>query len=114
MGERAEGEVFRVRWLVPAVRAIFAEVGDVTALEPLEVVFHVDDEDITLELVDGRVEARLGGSGAAHVAVTCDPQAAVGILTGRVALADAAATVSGEDEAVARFHDLVSRVEAGG
>src|SRR6266436_4407818 len=65
LADADEPDEVRSRWLVPAARAMFADV-DVSDAEPLEVAFDIDDEPITLSVEHGRLHAELHLDAAAR------------------------------------------------
>jgi DNA-binding HxlR family transcriptional regulator len=115
MGEREETDEYRTRWIVPAVRAIFSPV-DAHDLDPLLVVFAVDDESITVRIEAGRVRADLGAAATPDLQVTGDSGTAFGILIGGLALDETsrsgAARIVGDGRARARFQRLLDRARS--
>ena len=101
----------RARWLVPAVRTMFADL-DVGDAEPLEVELELDDEPITLSVEGGQLHAELGTARQPDVRIATDGPTAVAILRGQLRL-DAAtrqrgAQITGSRTARARLARLVA------
>jgi len=101
----------RARWLVPAVRTMFADV-DVGDVEPLEVALDLEDEPIKLSVENGQLHAELGTARQPDVRIACDGPTAVAILRGQLHL-DAAtrhsrAQINGSRTARARLARLVA------
>ena len=101
----------RARWLVPAVRTMFADIV-VADIDALEVALDLDDEPITLSVESGQLHAELGTARNPDVRIACDGPTAVAILRGQLHL-DAAtrqhrAQIKGTRTARARLARLVN------
>src|SRR5260370_7871316 len=83
LADADETDEVRSRWLVPAVRAMFADV-DVSDADPLEVALDIDDEPITLSLQHGQLHAELGAAPHPDVRIACDGPTAAAILPGHL------------------------------
>jgi DNA-binding HxlR family transcriptional regulator len=111
LADADDTDAVRARWLVPAVRTMFADV-DVGDVEPLEVALDLDDEPITLSVENGQLLAELGTPRQPDVRIACDGPTAVAILRGQLHL-DAVtrqrrAQINGSRTARARLARLVA------
>src|SRR5438552_13258392 len=100
----------RARWLVPAVRTMFADIV-VADIDALEVALDLDDEPITLSVESGQLHAELGTARNPDVRIACDGPTAVAILRGQLHL-DAAtrqhrAQIKGTRTARARLARII-------
>ena len=110
LADAHETDEVRSHWLVPAARAMFADV-DVSDADPLEVALDIDDEPITLSLQHGQLHAELGTAPHPDVRIACDGPTAAAILSGQLHL-DAAtrqnrAQINGTRTARARLARLI-------
>ena len=113
LADADETDEVRSRWLVPAVRAMFADVDvDVSDADPLEVAIDIDDEPITLSLQHGQLHAELATAPHPDIRIACDGPTAAAILRGQLHL-DAAtrqdrAQINGTRTARARLARLIN------
>ena len=111
LADAADTDEVRARWIVPAVRMMFADV-DVGDVEPLEVALDLDDEPITLSVENGQLHAELSTARQPDVRIACDGPTAVAILRGQLHLEAASrqrrAQINGSRTARARLARLVA------
>jgi DNA-binding HxlR family transcriptional regulator len=110
LADADETDEVRSHWLVPAARAMFADV-DLSNADPLEVALDIDDEPITLSVEHGQLRAELGSAPDPDVRIACDAPTAAAILRGQLHL-DAAtrqkrARIDGTRTARARLARLI-------
>ncbi|MFW6694653.1 winged helix-turn-helix transcriptional regulator [Streptomyces sp. MAR4 CNX-425] len=88
MDRMAPGDAFRGHWLAHPVAALFPGVD--AARPELTVEVRCDDEPMTLRSAAGRVTMEPGRAAAPDLVLTGPPDAAVGLLAGRIDPAEAA------------------------
>jgi DNA-binding HxlR family transcriptional regulator len=105
MAAPADNDAFRTYWLAYPVTLYFGErPGDGSNIS-IEV--RIDDESITIETVDGKLNIRPGAADDPELILSGHPQLIVGTLTGKLPLAAAEArglTYEGDPVALGRLH----------
>jgi DNA-binding HxlR family transcriptional regulator len=110
MGEGIGDEAFRSHWLALPLEV---HLGDrVPEAPPLTIGIHAGEEDLVVELGDGRVQSRAWADETADVTLTGSPRLVSGVLIGLVDLDDArkrGLKVEGDVRALRRILDDSTR-----
>lgn len=89
MLEPADEDTFRSRWLELPVELFLTDAAPDSP--PVTIELRTGDEPMLIETVDGSVRARPGAAEEPDLVLSGEPQLVVGLLSGRLALADARA-----------------------
>jgi DNA-binding HxlR family transcriptional regulator len=89
MLEPADADTFRSRWLELPVELFLTDAAPDSP--PVTIELRTGDEPMLIETVDGSVRARPGAAEEPDLVLSGEPQLVVGLLSGRLALADARA-----------------------
>lgn len=89
LAKRAADEAFRSHWLALPAKAHMKDRKPDRPPVTLEV--RAGDEPLVIEAVDGTVRTRVGSASSPDAVLTGPPELVVGVLTGRLDLADAPA-----------------------
>ena len=89
LAEPADEDAYRGHWLaLPTNLHLSDQAPDEP---PVTIELRIGEEAVTVETVDGSVRTRLGPAETPDLILTGPPQLVVGVLTGRLTLADAQA-----------------------
>jgi DNA-binding HxlR family transcriptional regulator len=89
MLEPADDDAFRSHWLALPVEMFLTDHAP--DRPPVTIELRTGEEPMTIETVDGAVRARAGSVDEPDLVLSGTPQLVVGLLSGRLALADARA-----------------------
>ena len=95
MAEPPGGDAFRSHWLALPVELFLKD--QTPDGPPVTIELRIGDETATVEAIDGRVRARRGSAEDPDLILTGDPQAVLGVLTGRLDLGTAKARGLGHE-----------------
>ncbi|MFI2352478.1 winged helix-turn-helix transcriptional regulator [Streptomyces sp. NPDC019443] len=108
MGSRKPGETFRAEWLVLALRAVLPAPAPTGVTGTCE--FRTDGMTVTVTVRSGRTEVVAGGAARPDAVLTCAPEHALGVASGRYpleqALRDQHVTATGNSQTVIAFAHL--------
>jgi DNA-binding HxlR family transcriptional regulator len=89
MGPRAEGEAFRSHWISTPIGILFPGVD--ASRPELTIEVRSGDQPMTIRSEGGRVEVEPGQASAPDLVLTGPPDVVIGLLTGRIEIAEARA-----------------------
>lgn len=96
LAKRAASEAFRSHWLaLPAKAHMKDRKPD---RPPITLEVRAGDEPLVIETVDGTVRTRVGSASSPDAVLTGPPELVVGVLTGRIDVADASAGLKYEGD----------------
>ena len=104
MASTAPDDAFRSHWLAGPVELFLVDRSP--ADPPIAIEVRAGDEPMTIETADGRVCARRGAADEPVLVLAGDPQLILGLLSGRLPLAQAHARglhSEGDERALARL-----------
>ncbi|MGP3979818.1 winged helix-turn-helix transcriptional regulator [Streptomyces sp. KR80] len=108
MGSPQPGETFRAEWLVLALRAVLSTVAPTGMTGTCE--FRTDGMTVTVTVWSGRTEVAAGGVAEPDAVLTCAPEHALGVASGRYpleqALREQQVTATGNTQTLAAFARL--------
>jgi DNA-binding HxlR family transcriptional regulator len=89
MAERGEQDAFRTHWMA----ALAGEVLEDSSPQepPIAIEVRTGDESMVIETTDGAVRTRLGSAESPDLVLSGAPQLIIGLLAGRLTVADARA-----------------------
>jgi DNA-binding HxlR family transcriptional regulator len=89
MLEPADQDAFRGHWLAFPVELFLAD--QTPEAPPVRIELRTGEEPMTIETEDGAVRARIGSAEEPDLVLSATPHVMIGVLSGRLALADARA-----------------------
>jgi DNA-binding HxlR family transcriptional regulator len=89
MAESGEQDAFRTHWLPAPARWFLTDSSPEDP--PIAIEVRTGDEPMVIETADGSVHTRLGSAESPDLVLSGAPQSVIGLLTGRLTLADARA-----------------------
>jgi DNA-binding HxlR family transcriptional regulator len=87
MADAGEQDAFRTHWLAGAAGWFLTDNSPEE--QPVEIEVRTGDEPMVIETADGSVRTRLGSAESPDLVLSGAPQLVIGLLSGRLTLADA-------------------------